>query len=326
MFGEVRWERGLHQRAGLSALAAAENRVVVHERHTRLVCLDRRDGSPLWDVPAGTWLRGLAIEGRRCLVLPQTPERLLCLDISTGERLWEFPAPGFAGHLTVAGDTVLLGGWRGYTPLMAVGLRDGRPRWRASRRTATVSPLAWEGGVLLGDGAHMWSIDPRDGEETARWRLPEPLTEADHRPVFTAAGPGRFLARCGSRSLVRLEPSSGRAEPLLRHGALLRPEAARYRGGLVWLRRRYCGYLAVDPATGAERVRVGERRVLAPGVVRTGEGFAVADREGMLLRVDADGQVRERSPQAGRIDALCDLGNGEAIAMTRGSVRLLALG
>ncbi|GIG63311.1 hypothetical protein Lfu02_76830 [Longispora fulva] len=88
--------------------------VVVHERVTRLVCLNNLDGTVVWDVPVGTWPRSLVLAGDRCLAIAQNVPYLVCLDIRTGERLWaaELPEPT-TGHVTVVGDVVLAGGWRG---------------------------------------------------------------------------------------------------------------------------------------------------------------------------------------------------------------------
>ncbi|MER5626124.1 PQQ-binding-like beta-propeller repeat protein [Streptosporangium sp. NPDC002544] len=84
MIGKTLWERQLHQRGSASALAVTEDRVVLHERHTRLVCLDRHDCSVRWDVPIGTWPRAVVVASDRCLVLPQDTDQLFCLDLTTG--------------------------------------------------------------------------------------------------------------------------------------------------------------------------------------------------------------------------------------------------
>ncbi len=323
MIRETLWERDLHQRGSASSFLVTEDRVVVHERHTRLVCLDREDGSVRWDAPVGTWLRNLVIAHGRCLVLPQSPNQLSCLDLRTGAALWHVELPRLFGHVVASTDTVLVGGWRGYTPLAAFDLRDGRPLWQTPLPERTALPVLWGGGVLMGHGPEAWLIDPRDGSEMARWQLPEPLADSELRPVFTAVGPDHCLARLGPRSLMRLQ-SSGAVDELIRHDVDLVAEGAEFVGGVVWLRQSRAGYLAADPNTGSTLWRVNVGQPLVSGVIRADDGFVVAS-EGALFRLRPDGQIMERSPHAQRISALRDLGAGEMIITTRGTLKALAL-
>ncbi|TJZ41610.1 hypothetical protein FCH28_36550 [Streptomyces piniterrae] len=317
---ERRWERRLHQRGRASALAVAGDHIVVHERYTRLVCLDRRDGSVRWDIATGKWPRGVVIAGDRCLVLPQNTDRLSCIDLATGSVVWCAALDSLSGHVVATTDTVLVGGWRGYRPLAAFDLRDGRALWRTDAPAHTVRPLPWAGAVLLGSGQDARLIDPRDGGELAHWRLPEPLADADHRPVFTAIGPDHCLARCGPRSLVVLRRSSGAVDRFATHDSDLSPTAAEFTGGAVWLRDRRAGSHAVDPADGSKLWTVDVGQPLVEGVARAGEGFAVASGDGLLYRLGADGRVVGRSSQARRIDGLRDLGAGEVLLVTKGTL------
>jgi outer membrane protein assembly factor BamB len=130
------WERNLHQAGRDTAVATAPGHLVVHERGTRLVSLDPDDGVVRWDVPAGTWPRDLVVAGPYCLVLPQNPSDLLCLDVHTGTLVWRAELARFSGNVVVAGDTVLAGGWRDYTPVRAFDLATGVPRPVPSRHPA----------------------------------------------------------------------------------------------------------------------------------------------------------------------------------------------
>ncbi|MEV7615070.1 PQQ-binding-like beta-propeller repeat protein [Streptomyces sp. NPDC089799] len=93
MIATVLWERELHQRGGASVFVVGPDCVVLHERHTRLVCLERADGAVRWDVPLGTRPRGIVLAGDRVLVLPQAPNLLSCIDLRTGASLWSAPTP-----------------------------------------------------------------------------------------------------------------------------------------------------------------------------------------------------------------------------------------
>lgn len=130
------WERDLHQSGRGTAVATAPGHIVVHERRTRLVSLHPDDGSVRWDVPVGTWPRDLLLARSYCLVLPQSPSDLLCLDVHTGALVWRAELAMFTGNVVVTGDTVLAGGWRGYTPVRAFDLATGGSRPVPSRLPA----------------------------------------------------------------------------------------------------------------------------------------------------------------------------------------------
>ncbi|WP_326824439.1 outer membrane protein assembly factor BamB family protein [Streptosporangium sp. NBC_01756] len=325
MIGKTLWERQLHQRGSASALAVTEALVVVHERHTRLVCLDRHDCSVRWDVPIGTWPRAVVVAGDRCLVLPQDTDQLFCLDLTTGSAVWRAGLPQYSGHVVATAETVVVGGWRGYTPMLAFNVKDGRLLWRTQRRVATVRPLSWNGGMLLGEGSEAWSMDPRDGTELDRWRLPEPSVETDDRPAFTMIGPDRCLVPCGPRSVASIRLSSGLVERFFHHDADLSSSAAEFIGGVVWLRERGAGYLAVDPGDGSVLWNVDVGQPLVGGVVRDGEGFVVASAGGVLFRLRSDGHILERSLSATRVAALRDLGAGKMLMVTKGTLRMISI-
>jgi outer membrane protein assembly factor BamB len=179
---DIRWERQLHQAGSASALAVTAGHVVVHERNTRLVSLDPVDGSVRWDILVGTWPRAVVVASAYCLVIPQNTRQLLCLDLDTGKRVWSFGLHRFAGHLVVAGDTVLVGGWRGYTPLHALEIETGRLRWETENRVHTVLPVPMREGFLIGEPGDcaIRLIDRRDARPLTTWTLP-PATRRRRR-------------------------------------------------------------------------------------------------------------------------------------------------
>ncbi|MFI7615187.1 PQQ-binding-like beta-propeller repeat protein [Nonomuraea terrae] len=324
VIGRALWERPLHQSGSISAVAATADRVVVHERHTRLACLSRHDGSLCWDVPVGTWPRAVVAAGDRCMVLPQNADHLSCLDLATGAVMWRAPLRPYTGHVVVSGETVVVGGWRGYTPLAAFDLNDGRPLWRTPHRKAAVLPLPWNDGVLVGSGPEVRLVDPRDGRELLRWRLPEPVP--DHEAAFTMIDAGRCLVRCGPRSVVCVRPSAEDADRVFRHDADLLPEAAEFRGGVLWLREPGTRYLAVDPETGSVLWRVDVGQPFARGVVHDGDGFVLAGQGGMLFRLGRGGHIIERAwASVPRVTGLLDLGTGDALMATEATLRMVAL-
>ncbi|OXM44399.1 PQQ-binding-like beta-propeller repeat protein [Amycolatopsis alba] len=323
---DVRWERPLHQAGSPSALAVTARHVVVHERSTRLAGLEPADGSVRWDVGVGTWPRDVVVEGRYCLVIPQNVSRLLCLDVETGEDVWQGEPGSFAGHIAANEDVVLVGGWRGYTPLSAVDLHTGGLLWQAKDRGSTALPAATAAGFLLGEpgGDSVRLIDRRDGRELITWFLPGPLLGPDTGPAFVPDGAGGFLVRCGDRSVVRLCPSERKALTLARAEHDLLPRAVERCGGLVWLAERRGGCTVVDASDGTVRWRIDHDRRFVSSVVSVDGGFAIADEGGLLFRIDQDGAVRERVRITRRIRDLRGQARSGLVLLTKGS--LLAVG
>lgn len=325
----IRWERALHKAGDRAELAVGPGSLVVRERSTRLVCLDPEDGSVRWDVRTGRGLRAVVLAGRRCLVLRQDTDELVCLDVDTGEGLWKVGLRRFAGHLVVDGDVVLVGGWRGYTPLRAVDVTTGRTLWESEHRVRTARPAAGGGGFLVGEpgGVRVRLIGRRDGRELRAWTLPSPLADHDHERVFTAVGGDRFVVRCGEDTVVRLDPSAATVSEVVLAGGPLAPSAPRYAGGLLWLWERGTGVTVADPRDCRVRWRVDVGQPLVRDVVAEDGGrggFVLAGNGGVLFRVDLDGQVVERVAVARRIRALRRLGPGRVLAITKGT--LLAAG
>jgi outer membrane protein assembly factor BamB len=187
---EICWERPRHQAGPVAGVAVGDGVLVAHERRTRLVRLDPTDGSVRWDVPAGTWPRDIVVAGQRCLVIPQDTDRLLCLDLSTGERLWHADLRPFTGGLVVDGDVVLVGGWRGYTPVRAVDLATGRTLPETEQQPhpqPQVEAIAVENGsVVAGDSGTLVRLD-------AEGQVIETARVAQRISALRRLGPGRVL-------------------------------------------------------------------------------------------------------------------------------------
>ncbi|MFD4206058.1 PQQ-binding-like beta-propeller repeat protein [Micromonospora tulbaghiae] len=299
----VRWSRPSHMR-GPQAVAVASGYVVAHERATRLVGLSAATGDTHWDVPLGTWPRAVVVAGERCWALPQNRDEVDCLDLRTGALVWRAVVPPYTGHLVVAGDTVLVGGWRGYTALRALHRDTGTLRWDTAARVATVRPVVVGGVVLVGapGASELRMLDPDGGAEVRRLALPEPLADSDDRPALVAVD-DHVMFRCGPRTIRRVHVGSADGEEFFRAEADLTPDAPCVTGALAWVRDSRGGLTAVDLTTGAVRRRVGAGDPPVPGVAPAGHCHVVARRSGALLRVDDDG-VDERAAGVRRIDSL----------------------
>ncbi|MFJ4777329.1 PQQ-binding-like beta-propeller repeat protein [Streptomyces sp. NPDC088762] len=333
----VMWERPLHQQGDPRTVAVADDCVVVHERFSRLVCLEREDGSVRWDHPFGRWPRAVVAADGRCYGIAQDVDALSCRDLRSGAELWRAPLPGFTGHVAVAGDTVLVGGWRGYTPLQAFDTATGRPVWRTPRPVDTVLPLGLgDGTALLGapGGAEVRRIRLGDGSRAERVPLPGMLPDGDDRAVFSRAGGGRVLLCCDGGPVTELRFRTGargfrtgtRARTLPVSGAAGPVSEA---GGLLWLSGPK-GFDVLDPADGTPLWRVEAGHRMAEGVVPVADGFLVAGTQGTLFRLGPTGEVAERMTLGRRVAGLLPgfpagaagpaARAGQAFALTKGTL------
>jgi outer membrane protein assembly factor BamB len=319
------WRRALHQRGTPGAVAVTPDHVVLHERRTRLVSVDPADGVTRWDVPLGTWPRAVVVDGTRCWAIPQDHDQLRCLDLVTGTTRWTVGLTPYTGHLVVVGDTVLVGGWRGYTTLRAFDRWDGTLRWESVAPMDSALPAAvGPHGVLVGQpgGTAVRLLDVRDGVETHRWTLPERLAAGDgQRPAFVAAGADRFLVRCGRHAVWQIRPRAGTAAEFFRHDGELAVDGISLTGGLVWAREAGSGYVAVDAATGRRLWRLDAGPAVVGDVVRSGSGLVVATaRPGVLRLVDDDGTVREQVTVDQHIQGVRGLGPDALLVVGKGTL------
>ncbi|MGW7525025.1 PQQ-binding-like beta-propeller repeat protein [Streptomyces sp. NPDC054783] len=326
MFGRTVWERNLHQAGYAAGLAVTGEHIVIHERWTRMVGLDPRDGTQRWDVPVGTWPRGIVIAGEHCLVIPQSVPRLLCLDVRTGELLWSALLAEFTGHLVATRDTVMVGGWRGYTPLTAFDLRTGTLLWRSAKSAELVVPAVVGTGVLVGEphGSEIRLIDPRDGRTRSRWSLPEPLASGDARPVLTPLDGDRVLARSGPRRVVEISLSTGAVADFYRSDEDLASQAVGWTGSTLWVPNARGGTLAIDTHCARPMRAFGAVQPFVGHPVQVDSGFVIAARHGLLGLVDPDLEAPCYSKFIGRrINALCDHGPSTVLILAKGTLRVV---
>jgi outer membrane protein assembly factor BamB len=325
---EVVWRRLLHQRPNPQAFAVDGDVVLVVERSSRLVRVDPLTGDAIWETRvADTW-GPLGIAGDRGCYVDERLGELRCFDLADGQQLWtaELPRPG--GYAVGARHTVVTGGWRHYQPLTGFDLRTGRARWSfevdGSSEEACLRPLAVDDELLVGSpgGRAVWQLDASTGRVARRWRLPRELMDADARAVFAPVGKRAALVRCGPRLVVRIDLDEAAAQTVWWHDADLEPDAVAVIDGLLILRETSGRTVAVDPVAGAVRW---VQRLPEPAVADAlafADGYAVADRSGLLWILDAAGEPIARGPisrrhhlLAGTDDRLYLLGKGELICV-----------
>ncbi|MFE9204594.1 PQQ-binding-like beta-propeller repeat protein [Micromonospora sp. NPDC007230] len=311
----VLWSRPLHLRSGSLAMATAPGSVVVAQRHSRLVRLDPRSGLQRWEQRVEDCWGTTVIAGERCLYLSQAGV-LHCFDLANGQRLWSTPGMRLRHHVSVSGSDVLLGGWRGYHPLMRVALADGKCLPFDGAAFAGAGPLAWpqpvrwkperdstaDGLLIAGTDLPKLLVIATSGAVLAEWLLPAPVVITDVGGGYGVSSDGRVTFLSGRRRVMTFHPVNG-VQVLWQHERDLRPQAAVLHGDTLWLVED-AGIAVIDLSQGV----VTAIRPLPHGAVRAaalvsgGVLFAFAD--GSLVTIDRAGNVGAHLRLSARIDRL----------------------
>ncbi|GHJ48167.1 hypothetical protein Cs7R123_55090 [Catellatospora sp. TT07R-123] len=309
----MEWRHDLHQRG--SRWTLGDGRLVVTARISRLVCLDPHDGTVNWDVPAGTWPYGLAHGPGSCLVLPQTPSDLICLDAVHGAVRWRAGLARYTGHLTVTTSAVLVGGWRGYTPMTAFEPVTGERLWRTPAPVAVQEPFASGGSVLVAEAGtgRVQAVDPRTGEAELVGELPEPVREYDAEPVFVRFDDERVLLS-GQTALWELRPADGRFRQLSQAFYGRPPVVV---GGQIWLPDGRDALLLDGDGRPCARVTPAGRFA---GAAAVRAGHVVADSEGHLTLLTPEGGRLGRVRIDRKILAVRNLDADRILVLGKGSV------
>ncbi|SCL44702.1 PQQ-like domain-containing protein [Micromonospora citrea] len=324
----VSWSRPLHLRSGPQAMAVASGALVVAERHSRLVRLDPRTGTQLWEQRVEDCWGTAVVAGERCLYLSQAGV-LHCFDLGDGLRLWSTPGTGLRHYVSVCGTDVLLGGWRGYRPLTRVALADGRPLPFDGAAVAGAGPLAWpqpvrrtpEGDsadavLIAGSGLPKLLVMAASGAVLEQWPLPEPVVVSDAGGSYGTSNDGRVTFLSGRRTVMTFHPSRG-VQVLWRHRRDLRPQKPILHGDTLWLVDG-AGIAVIDLRYGAvtdvRHLRHGGvcASALVSGVVL----FAFTD--GSLVTIDRVGSVVARTRLPARVDRLVPAEDGLTHAIGEG--------
>ncbi|MEU8265182.1 PQQ-binding-like beta-propeller repeat protein [Micromonospora sp. NPDC048999] len=325
----VLWSRPLHLSSGLQAMAVASGSLVVAERHSRLVRLDPRSGVQLWEQCVEDCWGTAVIAGECCLYLSQAGV-LHCFDLDDGQRLWSTPGMSLRHYISVSGSAVLLGGWRGYHPLIRVALADGRCLPFDGAAVAGAGPLAWpqpvrwrpehdsaaDAVLIAGTGLPKLLMMAASGAVLREWTLPAPVVFPDAGDSYGASNDGRFTFLSGRRTVMTFHPVRG-VQVLWHHERDLRPQAPILHGDTLWLVED-AGITVIDVSHGAVTAvrHLPHGVVLASALVSGGVLFAFAD--GSLVTIDRAGNVVARIRLSARVDRLVPGNNGLTHAIGKG--------
>ncbi|MET7970866.1 PQQ-binding-like beta-propeller repeat protein [Micromonospora sp. NPDC005305] len=324
----VLWSRPLHLRSGSQAMAAASGSLVVAERHSRLVRLDPRSGAELWEQRVEDCWGTAVIAGERCLYLSQAGV-LHCFDLGNGQRLWSTPGMNLRYYVSVSGSVVLLGGWRGYHPLIRLALANGKCLPSDGAAFAGAGPLAWPqpvrwrpehdsaaGAVLIaGTGLPKLLVMAASGAVLREWSLPAPVVFPDGDGSYGVSDDGRVTFLSGRRTVMTFHSVRG-VQVLWHHERDLRPQSPILHGDTLWLVED-AGITVIDLSQGVvTEVRPSHGAVCAAALVSGGVLFAFAD--GSLVTIDRAGNAGARIRLSARIDRLVPADNGLMHAIGEG--------
>lgn len=190
------WRHDLHQRPNHRAIVRSDL-VVVPERQTHIVRLDPATGATVWSAHVENTWGWLASAADGVFYLNQH-SRLQCHALDTGEERWTADLGGINGWLVPAGPVLLVGGWRGYSPLLAVDMKTGVARWQEDRRgrQRIGEPLVGPWGIAVAslDEPVIRFLAPETGAILGEVPLPAHGQEPDASPLLGRHGDRLLLA------------------------------------------------------------------------------------------------------------------------------------
>jgi len=218
----ARWRRSLHQSVDRNVVASAKGVLVTGERSSRLVRLDPATGDALWETRVEDLWGVLVTRGDVTVYLSQAGT-LTCFSTADGSLRWSRAAYRHGDFLTLAGDHVVAGGWRGYRPMERLRLADGLadpwpdPSWGAAadlprrRRWEVTWPAGLPGTPLVATQPvgtrDVRIVDVSDGRLVHCVDVGGEVRGVDRERVMAAVAGGWVLVvddGAGTRDVVRL--------------------------------------------------------------------------------------------------------------------------
>jgi outer membrane protein assembly factor BamB len=125
------WTYPIHHAVGAFSIDGDD--CFVATRGTQLVALTANTGERRWGARIQNPYGWLAVHQRTVFYLNQH-SHLIAVDRLTGEPQWSLDLHGINGWLHAYRDRVVVGGWRGYTDVLALDADDGRACWTLDAR------------------------------------------------------------------------------------------------------------------------------------------------------------------------------------------------
>jgi outer membrane protein assembly factor BamB len=147
----LEWTRDVHQRVSntTNTMAVTDFGIIVPERHSRLVRLNKENGQVVWEAHIMNPWGWLAVTDT-CVAYLNQHRFLQCFNTETGKILWEHNlADTFNGYLAANDRYLILGGWRGYTKLTCLEINSGAMLWINPRQHGYAPPILSPRGIIL---------------------------------------------------------------------------------------------------------------------------------------------------------------------------------
>ncbi len=328
----VLWERDLHQLAHRTVIDSTV--VLASERHTKLCRVSPVDGATIWVANVRGPFGWVGYSGATCVYLNQH-SFLQAFDIHDGTERWAVelagPHPSIFGWPVVCGQHVVVGGWRGYTDLVALRVEDGAVAWRkAARGGALTMPRRGPADTLLlafPTEARSELIDAATGHTVRAWGCPAAEVLPDSTPFAVHAG-GRFLCLGSGGGVFQLDPERDEGwSQLARHAAPIRSFAPAVVESLVVFedeRGLLCAYSLEDGVQRWEAPVEHRRRDILPVAALPDGGLAFGSASGLLEVFDGAGRTVARRAMGKRfVGGMGRTATGEVVAAVGG--RLVGL-
>lgn len=120
------WSHHAHER--VATLGVTAGLCVFAERSRWLTAVDCLTGTRMWSSRVRTTHGTIAFTTSNVIYLNGHVE-VIALDRLTGELVWSHRLDDIGGWLQASGETVVVGGWRGYSDVHGLDAGDGRVLW-----------------------------------------------------------------------------------------------------------------------------------------------------------------------------------------------------
>lgn len=122
---EELWERNLHVAVNPNSLKVVGRAVYVTERKNKLSKINITSGETVWSQTVPNSWGWTSVSDDHVYYMSQG-RGLLCFRVDSGELQWHRKFNGrFLGYIEASGDTLITGGWRGYSNLAAYDKSTG---------------------------------------------------------------------------------------------------------------------------------------------------------------------------------------------------------
>lgn len=207
------WQRDLHAAVNPNSLKIVGSGVYVTERSNKLSKININSGETVWSQTVPDSRGWTSVSGAYVYYMSQG-QGLLCFCVDSGELQWHRRLnQNFLGYIEASGDTLITGGWRGYSDLAAYDRLTGKQLWSRAIRsrdgTGICAPQSIGNNrilVIRDSTITADVIDTNSGELITEINLPAGIERvALGRPYRIVNGVVTFFSNAGKLVLLDTE-------------------------------------------------------------------------------------------------------------------------